>query len=95
MTSCRFLAVPPRHEVKSIPPRYLHRAWQFFLLGGLLQLTSPEALKDMQDGLRAREGCQLECKLPIPRVAGSFHISMHSQSYELARQARASSIALF
>ena len=54
-----------------------------------MQLTSPEAMKDMQEALRAREGCQLECKLPVPRVAGSFHISMHAQSFELARQARA------
>lgn len=61
---------------------------QLFLFGGYLQLTSPEAMKDMQDALTAQEGCQMLCKLPVARVAGAFHVSVHSLSFELVRQVR-------
>ena len=64
----------------------LSHTLQFFVLGGFLQLTSPEAMQAMQDGLRAHEGCQLECHLPVARVQGSFHVSVHSQSIELLHQ---------
>jgi hypothetical protein len=59
---------------------------QLLRLSGLLQLAGPEAMREMQDAIVAHEGCQLYGSLPVPRVAGNFHLSVNAQSFHIMRQ---------
>lgn len=61
---------------------------QLLRLSGILQLAGPEAMRDMQEAIAAHEGCELHGKLPVPRVAGNFHLSVHAQSFYVLRQVR-------
>jgi hypothetical protein len=46
-------------------------------------------MREMQDAIIAHEGCQLYGSLPVPRVAGNFHLSVNAQSFHIMRQVRA------
>jgi hypothetical protein len=55
-------------------------------LSGLLQLAGPEAQRETQEALAAHEGCVVRGKLPVPRVAGSFQLSVTAQSFFMTHQ---------
>eukprot|EP00959_Pyramimonas_sp_CCMP1952_P376452 7885186-Pyramimonas_sp.AAC.2 len=40
-------------------------------------------VKNIMDSLRAKEGCNIAGRLEVQRVAGNFHVSVHSQSFHV------------
>ncbi len=67
---------------------------QMLRLSGLFAMAGPEALREMQEAIVAREGCQLYGSLPVPRVAGNFYLSVNAQSFHVMRQVQASAAQL-
>lgn len=58
---------------------------QLLLLSGLLQVGGAEAQEATAAALRERQGCRLSGVLPVARVAGSIHVTVHAQSMAAAR----------
>ena len=40
----------------------------------------------MDEAIAAQEGCRLYGSLPVPRVAGDFHVSVNAQGMQALRQ---------
>lgn len=61
-------------------------AAQILRMSGLFSLLGPEAMREMQEAVAAHEGCRLYGSLPVPRVAGDFHVSVSASGYQIVRE---------
>lgn len=58
---------------------------QFFRGFGGVQIESPNRKKHVEEikaALHEHEGCRVHGHMKVQRVAGNFHVSVHSQSYQ-------------
>ena len=60
---------------------------QFFGFGGdMIQLVGPETVAQVEQAMRAHEGCRVQGKVQVAKVAGNFHIGVHSHSFQLLQE---------
>jgi len=86
------LGVQESSEKQQQPQHGLSVTQQLGLEDALLSLLdasqedNAEQVAELREHLHAHEGCNLAGRLEVSRVAGNFHVSVHSRSYFVLQQ---------